>query len=255
MRILIANRGEIARRIIRTARRLGHETVAVYAEPDTGAPHTIDADHAVFLGPAALGESYLSTARILAAAADNGVDAIHPGYGFLSENADFARAVVDAGLVWIGPTPEAIETMGSKLEARRLAAEARVPIIPGFADSQDPVELEDAASRIGYPVLVKAAAGGGGKGIRIAESPERFAGALSEAMTEAQRSFGDDRVIVERYITRPRHVEVQVVGDRHGAVVDLGTRECSVQRRYQKLLEEAPAPNLPPSTETARPTG
>ena len=250
MRILIANRGEIARRVIRTAKRLGHETVAVYADPDAAAPFVADADHAVRIGPASLAESYLSSERLLAACADTGADAVHPGYGFLSENADFAQAVLDAGLVWIGPKPNAIATMGSKIEARRLAAEARVPIIPGFSDSQEPDDLAAAAERIGYPVLVKAAAGGGGKGIRIAETPAHFAHALSEAVTEATRSFGDGRVIVERYITRPRHVEVQVVGDKHGTVIELGTRECSVQRRYQKLVEEAPAPNLPDSTET-----
>jgi len=250
MRILIANRGEIARRVIRTAHRLGHQTVAVYAEPDAGAPFTLEAGTAVLIGPAALADSYLSTERLLAAAEETGADAVHPGYGFLSENAEFAQAVIDAGLVWIGPAPEAIATMGSKIEARRLAAEARVPIIPGFSDSQDPAELSAAAERIGYPILVKAAAGGGGKGIRIAETAAHFADALDEAVTEAERSFGDGRVIVERYITRPRHVEVQVVGDKHGTVIELGTRECSVQRRYQKLLEEAPAPNLLPSTES-----
>ena len=203
MRILIANRGEIARRVIRTAKRLGHETVAVYADPDAAAPFVADADHAVRIGPASLPESYLSIKRLLAACADTGADAVHPGYGFLSENADFAQAVLDAGLVWIGPKPNAIVTMGAKIEARRLAAEARVPIIPGFSDSQEPDDLAAAAERIG-----------------------------------------------ERYITRPRHVEVQVVGDKHGTVIELGTRECSVQRRYQKLVEEAPAPNLPDSTET-----
>jgi len=250
MRILIANRGEIARRVIRTAKRLGHETVAVYAQPDLGAPFTTDADRAEPIGPAALAESYLSTERLLAVATATGADAVHPGYGFLSENADFAQAVIDAGLIWIGPNPAAIATMGSKIEARRLAAEARVPIIPGYANSQDPDDLEAAAERIGYPILVKAAAGGGGKGIRIAHTQQEFSVALTEATTEAERSFGDGRVIVERYITRPRHVEVQVVGDKHGTVIELGTRECSVQRRYQKLLEEAPAPNLPESTET-----
>ncbi len=250
MRILIANRGEIARRVIRTAKRLGHETVAVYADPDATAPFVADADHAVRIGPASLAESYLSSEQLLAACADTDADAVHPGYGFLSENADFAQAVLDAGLVWIGPKPSAIATMGSKIEARRLAAEARVPIIPGFSDSQESESLAAAAERIGYPVLVKAAAGGGGKGIRIAETPAHFAHALSEAVTEATRSFGDGRVIVERYITRPRHVEVQIVGDKHGTVIELGTRECSVQRRYQKLVEEAPAPNLPDSTET-----
>ncbi len=250
MRILIANRGEIARRIIRTARTEGHHTIAVYAEPDLGAPFTTDADEAALLGPADLRQSYLSVERLLAVAKQTGATALHPGYGFLSENADFAQAVLDAGLVWIGPRPAAIATMGSKIEARRLAAEARVPIIPGFDASQDPTELRTAAERIGFPILVKAAAGGGGKGIRIADQTEDFDRALHEAVSEAERSFGDGRVLVERFITRPRHVEVQVIGDQHGTVVDLGTRECSVQRRYQKLMEEAPAPNLPPSTTT-----
>ncbi|WP_420638617.1 biotin carboxylase N-terminal domain-containing protein [Candidatus Poriferisocius sp.] len=244
MKILIANRAEIARRVIRTARRLGHATVAVYAEPDAGAPFVADADEAVPIGPADLAASYLSVERLLDAAAISGADAVHPGYGFLSENAAFATAVIDAGLVWIGPNPSVIEAMGSKIEARRIAAAAGVPVIPGYDESQQPADLVAAAERIGYPILVKAAAGGGGKGIRIAQAPEEFERALDEAVTEAERSFGDGRVIVERFITRPRHVEVQVVGDRHGGVIELGTRECSVQRRYQKVLEEAPAPNL-----------
>jgi len=250
MKILIANRGEIARRVIRTARHLGHHSVAVYAEPDSGAPFVADADEAVAIGPAALSDSYLSVERILAAAHETGADAVHPGYGFLSENAGFARAVIDAGLIWIGPNPDVIDSMGSKIEARRIAATAGVPIIPGFDESQDRTDLVAAADRIGYPVLVKAAAGGGGKGIRIAVTAADFHHALDEAVAEAERSFGDGQMIVERFITRPRHVEVQVVGDHHGNVIDLGTRECSVQRRYQKLLEEAPAPNLPEATTT-----
>jgi 3-methylcrotonyl-CoA carboxylase alpha subunit len=248
MRILIANRGEIARRVIRTAHRLGNETVAVFAEPDRDAPFVSDATLAVCIGPAELAKSYLSIERILDAADRTGATAVHPGYGFLSENTEFARAVVDAGLVWIGPHAEAVERMGSKIEARRIAADTGVPIIPGFDESQDPADLAAAAERIGFPVLVKAAAGGGGKGIRIVHDAAGFSEALDEAMTEAERSFGDRAMIVERYIQRPRHVEVQVVGDRHGNVIDLGTRECSVQRRYQKLLEEAPAPNLPDAT-------
>ncbi|MEO1062435.1 MAG: biotin carboxylase N-terminal domain-containing protein [Actinomycetota bacterium] len=248
MRILIANRGEIARRVIRTAHRLGHETVAAYADPDADAPFVAEATVSTRLGPADLAESYLSADALLAAAERTGATAVHPGYGFLSENAAFARAVIDAGLTWIGPNPDAIERMGSKIEARRLASAAGVPIIPGFDESQDPTDLAAAAERIGFPVLVKAAAGGGGKGIRIVHEPDGFAAALSEATTEAQRSFGDGAMIVERYIQRPRHVEVQIVGDRHGTVIELGTRECSVQRRYQKVLEEAPAPNLPDAT-------
>ena len=248
MRILIANRGEIARRIARTAARLGHESVAVYADPDRDAPFVVEAGTRVRIGPASLADSYLDGERLLAAARSAGATAVHPGYGFLAENAAFARAVGDAGLVWIGPHPRAIEQMGSKIEARRLAAAAGVPVIPGFDRSQDPDELAAASARIGYPVLVKAAAGGGGKGIRIVRSDAGFAGALHEAAREAERAFGDGRLIVERFIERARHVEVQVVGDRHGCVIDLGTRECSVQRRYQKLLEEAPAPGLSEST-------
>ncbi len=248
MRILIANRGEIARRVIRTAHRLGHETVAVYAEPDTNAPFVAEATLAVCIGPADLASSYLSVDRILAAASDTGATAVHPGYGFLSENTGFAKAVIDAGMIWIGPHADAVDRMGSKIEARRLADDAGVPIIPGFDESQDPVDLAAAAERIGFPVLVKAAAGGGGKGIRIVHDAAGFDEALNEAMSEADRSFGDSAMIVERYIQRPRHVEVQVVGDKHGDVINLGTRECSVQRRYQKLLEEAPAPNLPDDT-------
>jgi len=247
-RLLVANRGEIARRVMRTARRLGMTTVAVYAEPDSSAPFVAEADQAVLIGPADLAQSYLSIDRILAAADETGATAVHPGYGFLSENADFARAVIDAGLVWVGPHPEALDSMGGKIEARRIAAEAGVPIIPGFDSSQDPNDLERAAEEIGYPVLVKAAAGGGGKGIRIVNEPSGFTAGLAEARSEAERSFGNGDMIVERYITRPRHVEVQVVGDKNGSVIDLGTRECSVQRRYQKLFEEAPAPNLPNAT-------
>jgi len=248
MRILIANRGEIARRVQRTAHRLGHETVAAWADPDRDAPFVREATLATRLGPAELGASYLSIEALLAAAARTSATAVHPGYGFLSESAAFAAAVVDAGLVWIGPHPKAIETMGSKVEARGVAASAGVPTIPGFDGSQDPAELAQAAGEIGFPVLVKAAAGGGGKGIRIVHSAADFAPALEEARAEAGRSFGDTDVLVERYVEQARHVEVQVVGDRHGHAIDLGTRECSVQRRYQKLLEEAPAPNLPDAT-------
>ncbi len=248
MRILIANRGEIARRIMRTVHRLGHESVAVYADPDEGAPFVGEAGTSTRIGPADLAHSYLSIESLMAAAGRCGADAVHPGYGFLSENADFARAVTDEGLIWIGPHAEAIERMGSKIEARRLADAAGVPIIPGFDRSQDLAELAAAAERIGYPVLVKAAAGGGGKGIRIVDSAGDLEGRLADARRESSLAFGDDQMIVERYVQRPRHVEVQVVGDRHGSVIELGTRECSVQRRYQKVLEEAPAPNLPDET-------
>jgi 3-methylcrotonyl-CoA carboxylase alpha subunit len=248
VKILIANRGEIARRVIRTAHRLGHTTVAVYGDPDAHAWHVAEATESFRLGPADLAQSYLDQQRLLAAIAQTGADAVHPGYGFLAENADFARAVVAAGCAWIGPHPEAVERMGSKIEARRIAVAADVPVIPGFDESQDPAHLAAAAERIGFPVLVKAAAGGGGKGIRIVHEAAGFAAALAEAATEAERSFGDRAMIVERYIQRPRHVEVQLIGDRHGNAIHLGTRECSVQRRYQKVLEEAPAPNLPDAT-------
>jgi len=251
MRILIANRGEIAGRIIRTAHRLGHETVAVFAGPDATAAFVSEATTAVEIGPASLADSYLSSERVLAAAAATGATAVHPGYGFLAENASFAQACMDQGLIWIGPNPNVIASMGSKIEARGIAEAAGVPTIPGWSDSQDPAALAEAAARIGFPVLVKASAGGGGKGIRIADTANDFSAALSEASSEALRSFGDDRVIVERYVQRPRHIEVQILGDRYGAIVELGTRECSVQRHYQKLLEEAPAPNLSAETERA----
>lgn len=244
MRILIANRGEIARRVQRTAVALGHETVAVYADPDRDAPFVREATLAFHLGPARLDASYLNIERLLEGAARTNATAVHPGYGFLSESPEFAKAVEGAGLIWIGPHADAIERMGSKIEARAIAEAARIPTIPGFDASQDPADLAAAAERIGFPVLVKAAAGGGGKGIRIAHNGSEFAAALAEAKAEAKRSFGDEAVIVERYVEHARHIEVQVVGDQHGNVIDLGTRECSVQRRYQKLLEEAPAPNL-----------
>lgn len=253
--VVVANRGEIARRIVRTARRLGHRTVAVATSHDDGAPHSTEADHLVRLDMADHPLGYLDGEAIIAAAL---VDAqvtgrttlVHPGYGFLAENSDFAQAVIDAGLGWVGPNPKVIEQMGSKIGARGLAADAGVATIPGFSDSQDPTALAQAGADIGWPVLIKASAGGGGKGIRIARSGDDFDAALVEARTESERAFGDGDVIVERYVERPRHVEVQVIGDRHGNVIDLGTRECSVQRRYQKLLEEAPAPNLDPETRT-----
>ena len=251
MVVLVANRGEIARRVIRTCADWGVESVAVYADPDAQAPHVTEATRAEHIGPAALAESYLSIEAILAAAQRSGATHVHPGYGFLSERTDFAEAVVGAGLIWAGPTPASVASMGSKIEARKVAEKAGVPVIPGFNDSQDPTALAHAAEQIGYPILVKASAGGGGKGIRIAHSPDDFDTALADAKTEAMRSFGNDDVIVERYITRPRHIEVQVAGDKHGAAIDLGTRECSVQRRYQKVVEEAPAPNLDSTTEAA----
>jgi acetyl/propionyl-CoA carboxylase alpha subunit len=242
MNVLIANRGEIARRIEATCVRLGHTAVGVHVDGDAGSAR------ALLHSDVELVPSYLDAAAIVEAAQRSGCDAVHPGFGFLAENADFASAVIDAGLTWIGPTPAVIAQMGSKIHARDIAEAAGVPLIPGFADSQDDADLAAAADRIGYPILVKASAGGGGKGIRIARSADEFAAALTEARTEADRSFGDDSVIVERYVERPRHIEVQVIGDTHGNVFHLGTRECSVQRRYQKVFEEAPAPNLPEAT-------
>ena len=245
MVVLIANRGEIARRIIRTCNAWNVESVAVYADPDAEAPHVSEATRSERIGPAALDESYLSIDALIAAAERSGATHVHPGYGFLSERTEFANAVTSAGLTWVGPSPASVASMGSKIEARSVAIDAGVPVIPGFNESQDPADLKAAAVGIGYPVLVKASAGGGGKGIRIAHQADDFDQALSDARTEALRAFGNDDVIVERYITRPRHIEVQIAGDKHGNVVDIGTRECSVQRRYQKVIEEAPAPNLP----------
>ncbi len=250
MRILIANRGEIARRIIRTAHELGHQSIAVFNDPDRGAPHTVEATITAHIGPADLSQSYLSIDTLIATALKHEADAVHPGYGFLAERLDFAQAVIDAGMAWVGPSPTAIATMGSKIEARRLAADAGVPLIPGFDTSQDPAELLAAAKVIGFPVLIKAAFGGGGKGIRVVNAESEFGAALSEASSEAERSFGDGSVIVERFVQSPRHIEVQIIGDQHGNVIELGTRECSLQRRYQKVIEEAPAPNLSDRTDT-----
>ncbi|WP_165191494.1 acetyl/propionyl/methylcrotonyl-CoA carboxylase subunit alpha [Caulobacter soli] len=248
--VLIANRGEIACRIIKTARRLGVRTIAVYSEADAEAPHVRLADEAVLLGPAPARESYLVADRILAAAKATGAAAIHPGYGFLSENAQFAQAVIDAGLVWVGPPPSAILAMGLKDAAKTLMQKAGVPVTPGYlGEDQDPERLRREADAIGYPVLIKAVAGGGGKGMRKVERGEDFDAALTSCRREAAASFGDDRVLIEKYITRPRHIEVQVFADRHGQVVHLFERDCSVQRRHQKVIEEAPAPGM---TQAAR---
>ncbi|HJW02181.1 MAG TPA: acetyl-CoA carboxylase biotin carboxylase subunit, partial [Azospira sp.] len=246
-KILIANRGEIACRVIKTARRLGIRTVAVYSEADANARHVRLADEAVLLGPAAARESYLVAEKILDAARRTGAQAIHPGYGFLSENADFAEACAAAGVVFIGPPASAIRAMGSKSAAKSLMAEAAVPLTPGYhGDQQEPEFLKDQADAIGYPVLIKAAAGGGGKGMRLVEKGEDFIGALASCQREARSSFGDDQVLVEKYITRPRHIEIQVFGDSLGNCVYLFERDCSVQRRHQKVLEEAPAPGMTP---------
>jgi propionyl-CoA carboxylase alpha chain/3-methylcrotonyl-CoA carboxylase alpha subunit len=251
-RLLIANRGEIARRVIRTAQRMGVQTIAVYSDADRHAPHVRDADHAVHIGASPARESYLDQAKILAAAKSSGADAIHPGYGFLSENAAFAEAVIAAGLIWVGPPPSSIRAMGLKDAAKRLMAQAGVPTTPGYlGDDQAPERLEAEAARIGYPVLIKAVAGGGGKGMRKVEAAADFAAALAGAQREAAASFGDDRVLLETYVTRPRHIEVQVFADSQGNAVHLYERDCSLQRRHQKVIEEAPAPGMDAATRAA----
>jgi 3-methylcrotonyl-CoA carboxylase alpha subunit len=244
-KILIANRGEIACRVASTARRLGVRTVAVYSDADAGARHVAFCDEAVRLGPAPARDSYLRGDAILAAAQATGAQAVHPGYGFLSENEDFAAACAAAGIVFIGPPPAAIRAMGSKSEAKALMEAAGVPLVPGYHGAeQDAGFLYAQADRIGYPLLIKASAGGGGKGMRGVEKSADFAAALASCRREAAASFGDDRVLLERYLTRPRHIEIQVFADAHGTVLHLFERDCSVQRRHQKVLEEAPAPDL-----------
>ena len=251
-KILIANRGEIACRVIRTARRLGIRTVAVFSEADRGALHVELADEAYPIGPAPARDSYLNIERVLAAARNGGAQAIHPGYGFLSENAEFAEACAAAGIVFIGPPPAAIRAMGSKSAAKSLMAEAGVPLVPGYhGQAQDPALLAAEAARIGYPVLIKASAGGGGKGMRVVTDPAHFADALALAQGEARASFGDDQVLIERYLTAPRHIEIQVFADRHGNTVSLFERDCSIQRRHQKIIEEAPAPFMSPARRAA----
>jgi propionyl-CoA carboxylase alpha chain len=242
-RILIANRGEIACRIVRTARRLGIATVGVYSEADRDAPHAAMADEAIAIGPAPASESYLSIENIIAACRCSGADAVHPGYGFLSERADFAQALERAGIVLIGPNPSAIAAMGDKIAAKTAAVRAEVSIVPGYlgtiADEKQALRI---AAEIGYPVMIKAAAGGGGKGMRIARSGAEVAEGFARAQSEARSSFGDDRVFIEKFIERPRHIEIQVLGDKYGNVIHLGERECSIQRRNQKIVEEAPSP-------------
>jgi 3-methylcrotonyl-CoA carboxylase alpha subunit len=249
-KILIANRGEIACRVIRTARRLGIRSVAVYSDADSDARHVRMADEACRIGPPAATESYLSATAILAAAKATGAEAVHPGYGFLSENEAFATACSAAGVTFIGPTPQAIAAMGDKSAAKRLMEQAGVPLVPGYhGERQDAAFLEKEAARVGFPVIIKPSAGGGGKGMRVVRERRDFAANLEAARREAKSSFGDERVLIERYLERPRHIEVQVFGDAHGSVVHLFERDCSVQRRHQKVLEEAPAPNFAGRTE------
>jgi len=244
-KVLIANRGEIACRVAVTCRRLGIRTVAVYSDADANAKHVLACDEAVPIGAAAPRESYLRGERVIAAALATGAQAVHPGYGFLSENEDFAQACADAGLVFIGPPPSAIKAMGLKAESKQLMEKAGVPLVPGYHGAgQEPAMLKREADRIGYPVLIKASAGGGGKGMRIVTKTDEFDAALASCKREAINSFGDDAVLIERYVTRPRHIEIQVFGDAHGHCVYLFERDCSVQRRHQKVLEEAPAPGM-----------
>ena len=250
--LLIANRGEIACRIIRTAKDLGLRTIAVCSDADREALHVRQADAAVHIGGAAARDSYLDGARILAAAKAGGAEAIHPGYGFLSENADFAESVIGAGLVWVGPDPASIRAMGLKDAAKKLMAEAGVPVTPGYLGEDQSVErLAREAEAIGYPVLIKAVAGGGGKGMRRVDAPTDFADALASCQREAAASFGDDRVLLEKYIACPRHLEVQIFGDKHGNIVHLFERDCSLQRRHQKVIEEAPAPDIDQAAQQA----
>lgn len=251
-KILIANRGEIACRVIRTAKRMGVATVAVYSDADAQALHVAMADEAVHIGGAAVRESYLLPERILNAAKLTGAEAIHPGYGFLSENAAFAKACKAAGVVFIGPPASAIEAMGLKGAAKALMEKAKVPVVPGYhGDDQSPDLLAKEAERIGYPVLIKAVAGGGGKGMRRVDAAKDFAAALAGAQREAANAFGDDKVLLEKYLVKPRHIEIQVFADSHGNAVHLFERDCSVQRRHQKVLEEAPAPDMPPQMRKA----
>jgi len=244
-KILIANRGEIACRVAATARRLGVQTVAVYSDADASAKHVAACDEAVHIGGPAPRDSYLRWQAILDAARATGAQAIHPGYGFLSENEDFAQACAEAGVVFIGPPASAIKDMGLKAESKRLMEQAQVPLVPGYhGANQDPALLQAEADRIGYPVLIKASAGGGGKGMRAVDKSEDFLAALESCQREARNSFGDDAVLIEKYVQRPRHIEIQVFGDTHGNCVYLFERDCSVQRRHQKVLEEAPAPGM-----------
>jgi len=242
--LLIANRGEIALRIVRSARILGLRTVAVYSDADSAAAHVTAADEGIAIGPAEPAASYLNAAAIIAAASETAADAIHPGYGFLSERPEFAHAVQQADLVFVGPPPEVMSMLGDKIAARRLAMDAGVPVVPG-CDVADLESAKDFGAKAGYPILVKAAAGGGGRGMRVVEAPGQLPGALEAAAREAEVAFGDRRLFIEKYLARPRHIEVQILADNEGNTVALGERECSIQRRHQKIIEESPAPQLP----------
>jgi 3-methylcrotonyl-CoA carboxylase alpha subunit len=243
--LLIANRGEIAVRVIRTARAMGLRTVAVYSEADRDAMHVAFADEAVLLGPARARDSYLNIERVIEAARKTGAEAAHPGYGFLSENAEFAQACADAGLVFVGPTAAMMTAMGSKSGSKALMEKAGVPLVPGYhGEAQDEATLAKAADKVGFPVLVKASAGGGGRGMRIVRSAGELAGAITSAKREAKAAFGDDRMLIEKYVDNPRHIEVQIIGDSHGNLLSLFERECTLQRRHQKVIEEAPSPTL-----------
>ncbi|UCH61596.1 MAG: acetyl-CoA carboxylase biotin carboxylase subunit [Fidelibacterota bacterium] len=246
-KLLIANRGEIAVRVIRSCRELDIPAVAVYSEADRSAPHVLMADEAICIGPPPSVESYLNVTNILEAARSTGADAIHPGYGFLSENAGFARSVLNTGLTWIGPGPETLEQMGDKVAARRLALEVGAPVVPGSIEPvTDLAAAEKTATEVGYPVLIKAAGGGGGKGMRVVTVADELPTAFERARSEAASAFADDRVYVEKVLGQPHHVEIQIFADSHGRVVSLGERECSIQRRYQKIIEETPSPFIAP---------
>ncbi|MEX1147112.1 MAG: biotin carboxylase N-terminal domain-containing protein, partial [Sphingomonadales bacterium] len=251
-KILIANRGEIACRVIKTAKKMGITTVAVYSEADADALHVRMADEAVFIGPPPAAESYLKADRIIDACRQTGAEAVHPGYGFLSEKTEFAKALEAAGIAFIGPNKEAIAAMGDKIESKKLAAKAGVSTVPGhigvIANSDDAVEI---ARDIGYPVMIKASAGGGGKGMRVAYDDAEVHEGFKSAQNEARSSFADDRVFIEKFVEQPRHIEIQVLGDTHGNIIYLGERECSIQRRHQKVIEEAPSPFLDEQTRKA----
>src|SRR6195256_3952503 len=241
--LLIANRGEIACRVIRTAKAMGLRTIAVYSEADRTAMHVAMADEAVLLGPARARNSYLNIARVIEAARQSGAQAVHPGYGFLSESAEFAQACFEAGLVFVGPTAYMIRAMGSKSGSKMLMEQAGVPLVPGYhGEAQDDATLAKAAGNIGFPILVKASAGGGGRGMRIVRSAGELAAAIVSAKREAKAAFGHDRMLIEKFVENPRHIEVQIIGDSHGNLLSLFERECTLQRRHQKVIEEAPSP-------------